>query len=262
MSLFGEFKTCSHGVRTWARSCLSAGVTCTARRWPRVSITISTLLPRLRLWPSSPVHGPLRNRYQAIADFVGRQPPTEAGDWAAAEALILVRWPALRRYRQAPQSLRRQPVVVTAGMALGGYGSLMIGRCGSLSICSQIATSLKLLASSRLATLSRPSPGPIAVFQDACWPACSEVKRRVRPLRDEAHLELFAFEFVGRLPKLARHLEDMVRYDHGKRGTSLFIPASNTRTTNFQGRVEDMEVRRKSFVRDHSTELDSWLLLD
>lgn len=114
----------------------------------------------------------------------------------------------------------------------------------------------------RLSTLSRPSPGPITVFQDACWPACSEVKRRVRPLRDEAHLELFAFEFVGRLPKLARHLEDMVRYDHGKRGTSLFIPALNTRTTNFQGRVEDMEVRRKSFVRDHSTELDSWLLLD
>ncbi|WP_295526164.1 hypothetical protein [uncultured Pseudacidovorax sp.] len=36
----------------------------------------------------------------------------------------------------------------------------------------------------------------------------------------------------------------------------------NTRTTNFQGCVEDIDVRRKSFVRDHSTELDSWLLLD
>lgn len=113
-----------------------------------------------------------------------------------------------------------------------------------------------------VSTLSRPLPGPIAVFQDACWLACSDVKRRVRPLRVEANLELFAFEFVGRLPKLARHLEDMIRYDHGKRGTALFIPASNTRTTDFQGCVEDMEVRRKSFVRDHSTELDSWLLLD
>lgn len=105
-------------------------------------------------------------------------------------------------------------------------------------------------------------PCPTAVFQDACWPACSDVKRRVRPFRDEANLELLAFEFVGRLPKLASHLEDMVRYDHGKRGAALFIPAANTCTTNFQGCVEDMDVRRKSFVREHSTELDSWLLLD
>ena len=65
--------------------------------------------------------------------------------------------------------------------------------------------------------------------------------------------------YCWRLPKLARHLKDMVRYDHRKRRTSLFIPASNTRTTNFQRRVKDMEVRQKSFVSDHSTELDSWL---
>ena len=34
---------------TWARSCASAGVTCSASRCPRVSTAMCTLLPRLRL---------------------------------------------------------------------------------------------------------------------------------------------------------------------------------------------------------------------
>jgi hypothetical protein len=95
-----------------------------------------------------------------------------------------------------------------------------------------------------------------AAGSNAFWLAITSVRF------DKIDRILAALNVIRSLPQLARHFEDVIWHDHGKRGTLLSVSKPHSFAADFERRIENMDDKLKPFALDLAAENDSPLPLN